>query len=116
MNWRAWVDADPDGVPETSGFSAAPPRPPWLTFVLFFLVVGVAVEVAHLFRATAEALIEWYSDAAPDSLGAAASVRWFLLLGVVSSVVFVAACLGRFVETRRASGTGIEAVAASAPW
>ncbi len=113
MQWRAWFDADPDGVPETSGFHAAPPRPPWLTFVLFILTVGVAVEVAHLFRITAEALIEWYSDRS-DPLAAASSVRWFVLLGVVSVAVFIAACLGRFVETRRASGTGIEAVAASA--
>ncbi len=113
MTWRAWFDADPDSVPETSGFRAAPRRPAGLIFVLFAAVVGGAAAVAHLFRETAEIIIEWYSNE-PGLLDAAAAVKWFLLLGVVSGSVFVAACLGRLVERRRASATGIEAVAASA--
>ena len=113
MTWRAWVSSDPDDVPETSGFHAAPPRQRWLTSVLFIVVVGVAAAVAHLFRETAEIVIEWYSDE-PDLVEAASSTRWLLLCGIVSVSVFIAAWLGRVVETRRASETGIEAVAASA--
>lgn len=111
--WRAWVTADPEIVPETSGYLARPPRPRWLTTLLFFVVVSVGAAVAHLFRATAEILIEWYSDQ-PDLIAAASSETWLLLCGSVSVSVFIAAWLGRRVEVRRPSATGIEAVAASA--
>ncbi|MEP6299939.1 MAG: chloride channel protein, partial [Ilumatobacter sp.] len=108
-----WLSADQPNVPETSGFHAAPPRPRWLTVVMFFVVVSVSVSVAHLFRDTAEIAVEWWSSE-PDVVAAAAAVKWLVLFGVVSVSVFVAACLGRRVETRRALQTGIEAVAASA--
>ena len=110
---RGWASAGPDDVAGTSGFHVLPKRPRWLTFVLFWVVVGTAVGFAHLFRTTGEALIKWYSGA-PDAAGAATSSRWLLRFGVVATSVFVAACLGRMIELRRGSGTGIEAVAASA--
>lgn len=113
MNWSEWLHEDPAKVPETSGYQAAPPRPGWLTFVMFFAVVGLAAAVAHLFRDAAELAIDWYSGES-DFVVAATSLKWFLLFGMVSVSVFVAAWLGRLVETRRAGQTGIEAVAASA--
>jgi H+/Cl- antiporter ClcA len=113
VTWRTWVRPDPASIPETSGYDAAPPRPAWLTFVMFVVVVAVAVAIAHLFRETAELVIEWYS-AEPDLIDVAVSSKWFLLCALVASSVFVAAYLGRIVERRRESETGIEAVAASA--
>ena len=110
---RRWWNPDPEDVPERSGYDAAPPRPRWLTVVLFAVVVVSASAFAHLFREATERVVEWYSDG-EDLVGAASSLNWLLVCGLVSLSVFVAACLGRRVERRRPSGTGIEAVAASA--
>ncbi|NLA35060.1 MAG: chloride channel protein [Actinobacteria bacterium] len=113
MSWRNWVRAEPDDVPEISGYHAPPPRSPWLTLLLFLVVVVSAAAVAHLFRDAAERVVEWYSDQ-PDPISAASSARWLILFGIVSISVFAAAWLGRSVEQRWPSSTGIEAVAASA--
>lgn len=113
VNWREWLRADPERIPQTSGYQAPPPRPRWLTTLLFIGVVGVAASVAHLFRHTAQWVIEWYADE-PDVVSAASWLRWLVVSCIVSGSVFIAAWLGRLVEARHASATGIEAVAASA--
>lgn len=111
--WRAWVAADLDDVPDTSGFERRPPRPRWQTVVLFVVVVAVATAVAHLFRETAAMVIEWYADR-PDVVGASSSVERVLVFALVSVSVLSAAWIGVRVESRWPSATGIEAVAASA--
>ena len=113
MNWRSWLRADPEAIPQTSGYEAPPSRPRWLTTLLFAGVVFIAAWVAHLFRQTAQWVIEWYADES-DVVAAASPMRWVVVCGIVTGSVFVAAWLGRLVEARHASATGIEAVAASA--
>ena len=113
MNWRSWLRVDPEAIPEASGYQVPPSRPRWLTTLLFAGVVVVAAGVAHLFRETARWVIEWYSDE-PDVVSASSSLHWLVVCGIVAGSVFVAAWLGRLVDARHASSTGIEAVAASA--
>ena len=113
VKWRSWLRADPERIPEASGYHVPPSRPRWLTTLLFAGVVVVAAGVAHLFRHAANRVIEWYSDER-DVVSASSSLHWLVVFGIVSASVFVAAWLGRLVDARHASSTGIEAVAASA--
>ena len=107
------ANAEPDDVPGPSGFHVRPNRPPWLTFLLFWVVVAAAVGFAWLFRVTVEAMTEWIAGES-DAVAAASSSTWPVRLGVVAGAVIVAAGIGRAVDLRRGSATGIEAVAASA--
>ena len=73
MNWRSWLRADPEAIPETSGYELPPSRPRWLTTLLFAGVVFIAAWVAHLFRQTAQWVVEWYADE-PDVVAVAVTV------------------------------------------
>jgi CIC family chloride channel protein len=107
------LQADPADVPAVSGFHAAPPRPRVLTLTLFCCVVLAAATTAHLFRLATREVTRLWSDTGDPSI-AADTTRWFVVWGIVSGAVLVAACIGRQVERRAPARTGIEAVAASA--
>lgn len=99
--------------PLPSGFVVAPARPWWLSLLLFGVVVTVAVGTAHVFRVTFEGFVSWYSGG-QEVTEAAETWPWVATFAVVSVAVFAAALIGRAVQRRNASATGIEAVAASA--
>lgn len=99
--------------PPPSGFVVAPARPWWLALVLFLVVVAVAVSTAHLFRVSYEEFVHWYSGG-QEVTDVARSWPWVATFAVVSAAVLAAALIGRLVQRRNASATGIEAVAASA--
>ena len=109
----AAASAGDTGASMRSGYHAAPSRPVWLTVVLVAAVVVFAAWFAHLFRDTAQHVIEWYAGTG-DPTAAAASLRWYVLFGLVTVTVFVAAWMGRFIERFFGNRTGVEAVAASA--
>jgi CIC family chloride channel protein len=110
---RPAIPAAPAAVTPPTGFDVVPERPVWMTLGLFAVVVFVASAFAHLFRESAQHVIEWYSDVRNPTGAADALPVWVVFLTVAGAVA-CAAALGRLVERRWGRHVGVEAVAASA--
>jgi chloride channel protein, CIC family len=102
-----------DDALTVTGFDIRPTRPLWKTSILLVVVVVVAAAFAHLFRETAQIVLEYYADS-KDPTASAASFSRLVVFSTVTVAVMVAATIGYLVDHHWSRHVGVEAVAASA--